>query len=64
MRDRRVTPVGWLMALTAALRLFQLARLHPIVWDEVLYFRCTDWVRRGGASLDRPTHFEVRDGKF
>jgi hypothetical protein len=23
-----------------------------------------DWVRRGGASLDRPTHFEVRDGKF
>ena len=23
-----------------------------------------DWVRRGGATLDRPTHFEVRDGKF
>ncbi len=23
-----------------------------------------DWVARGGASLDRPTHFEVRDGKF
>jgi hypothetical protein len=23
-----------------------------------------DWVKRGGASLDRPTHFEVRDGKF
>ncbi len=23
-----------------------------------------DWVRRGGISLDRPTHFEVRDGKF
>jgi uncharacterized protein YbjT (DUF2867 family) len=23
-----------------------------------------DWVKRGGASLDRPTHFEVRDGRF
>ncbi len=23
-----------------------------------------DWVRQGGALLDKPTHFEVRDGKF
>jgi nucleoside-diphosphate-sugar epimerase len=23
-----------------------------------------DWVRRGGDILDRPTHFESRDGKF
>jgi len=23
-----------------------------------------DWVRRGGASLDRPTHFETRDGAY
>ncbi len=23
-----------------------------------------DWVRRGGASLGKPTHFEVRDGRF
>jgi hypothetical protein len=23
-----------------------------------------DWVRRGGVSLDKPTHFEVRDGNF
>ena len=23
-----------------------------------------DWVRRGGASLGKPTHFEVRDGKY
>ena len=23
-----------------------------------------DWVRRGGASLGKPTHFRVRDGKF
>lgn len=23
-----------------------------------------DWVRKGGASLNKPTHFEVRDGRF
>ena len=23
-----------------------------------------DWVSRGGATWDKPTHFEVRDGKF
>jgi hypothetical protein len=23
-----------------------------------------DWVRRGEANLDKPTHFETRDGKF
>jgi nucleoside-diphosphate-sugar epimerase len=23
-----------------------------------------DWIRRGGETLGRPTHFEVRDGKF
>jgi hypothetical protein len=22
------------------------------------------WVRRGGESLDKPTHFQVRDGAF
>ena len=23
-----------------------------------------DWVRRGGASLGKPTHFQVRDGRY
>jgi uncharacterized protein YbjT (DUF2867 family) len=23
-----------------------------------------DWVSRGGETLGKPTHFEVRDGKF
>jgi nucleoside-diphosphate-sugar epimerase len=23
-----------------------------------------DWVRRGGPTLEKPTHFEVRDGRF
>jgi hypothetical protein len=24
----------------------------------------TDWLARGGASLGKPTHYEVRDGRF
>jgi hypothetical protein len=23
-----------------------------------------DWLDRGGQTLGKPTHFEVRDGKF
>jgi hypothetical protein len=23
-----------------------------------------DWIQRGGASLNKPTHFESRDGRF
>ena len=23
-----------------------------------------DWEQRGGASLGKPTHFEVRDGNY
>jgi hypothetical protein len=23
-----------------------------------------DWIKRGGETLGKPTHFEVRDGKF
>jgi hypothetical protein len=43
-----------------ALQLFGYPRAGPrqmMVW-------IADWVRRGGASLDKPTHFEVRDGQF
>jgi nucleoside-diphosphate-sugar epimerase len=41
-------------------RLFGYPRIGPsqmIAW-------IADWVARGGASLDKPTHFEVRDGNF
>lgn len=31
--------------------------------DEMLAWTA-DWLRRGGETLDRPTHFEVRDGQF
>ncbi|HSY48869.1 MAG TPA: hypothetical protein VLC46_08665 [Thermoanaerobaculia bacterium] len=30
-----------------AARLLQLAGLHPLVWDEIEFFRATDWVRQG-----------------
>jgi hypothetical protein len=36
-----------LIAASVAARLAQLQRLHPLQWDEVEYFRATDWVRQG-----------------
>jgi dTDP-4-dehydrorhamnose reductase len=35
----------------------RIAAKHVIHW-------VADWVKRGGATLDKPTHFEARDGKF
>lgn len=37
---------------------------YPRIGPRQMIEWIADWVRRGGASLDRPTHFEVRDGKF
>ena len=37
---------------------------EPRVPAERLVEWIADWVRRGGANLGKPTHFEVRDGKF
>jgi len=36
----------------------------PRVTAEKLIEWTTDWVMRNGPSLDKPTHFESRDGKF
>ena len=36
----------------------------PSVGASQLVAWTADWVARGGASLDRPTHFESRDGRF
>ncbi len=36
----------------------------PRVDAERLIAWIADWVSRGGESLGKPTHFEVRDGKF
>jgi nucleoside-diphosphate-sugar epimerase len=37
---------------------------RPSVGASQLIAWTADWVARGGASLDRPTHFESRDGRF
>lgn len=36
-----------LTATAAAARLFAMTFLHPLNWDEVEYFRATNWVREG-----------------
>jgi hypothetical protein len=37
---------------------------YPRVGVEQMVGWIADWVSRGGASLGKPTHFEVRDGRF
>ena len=37
---------------------------EPAVPLTVLRPWVADWVRDGGASLNRPTHFEVTDGRY
>ena len=37
---------------------------RPRVAVERLLGWIADWVMRGGPSLDKPTHFQVRDGRF
>jgi nucleoside-diphosphate-sugar epimerase len=41
-------------------RLFGYPRVGPAQMIDWI----ADWIRRGGATLGKPTHFEVRDGKF
>ena len=48
MNTRRATALlGGLSLLSITARLLQLQGLHPLVWDEIEFFRATDWVRRG-----------------
>ena len=35
----------------------------PLTVEEMID-ATADWQRRGGATLGKPTHFEVRDGEF
>ena len=51
---------AWLVDTTAAQRLFGRPRVplaKMIDWQ-------ADWIARGGPSLNKPTHFETRDGKY
>jgi nucleoside-diphosphate-sugar epimerase len=36
----------------------------PRVTAQDMIPRIADWIRRGGPTLGKPTHFESRDGKF
>jgi nucleoside-diphosphate-sugar epimerase len=54
------TAAAWLVDTVAAQRLFgppQVPLLRMIDWT-------ADWVARGGSSLGKATHYEVRDGNY
>ena len=53
-------PVALLSDASAAAALMGL----PAMSTHRLMELVADWVRSGGASLHKPTHFEVADGKF
>ena len=56
----REAPTAWLNNASKAHRLFGL----PSVGAEQLIEWTAQWIRRGGPMLGKPTHFEVRNGKF
>jgi nucleoside-diphosphate-sugar epimerase len=37
---------------------------YPLVTTEQVIQWTADWVRRGGTTLNKPTHYETTDGKF
>jgi nucleoside-diphosphate-sugar epimerase len=51
---------AWLVDCSEAFRLFG----PPHVGLDRMLDWTADWVRRGGASLGKPTHYEARDGKY
>ncbi|MBE7369982.1 NAD-dependent epimerase/dehydratase family protein [Ramlibacter pallidus] len=53
-------PTAWLVDCTEAFRLFG----PPQVGLDTMLDWTADWVRRGGESLHKPTHYEARDGKY
>ncbi|MCY7319664.1 MAG: NAD-dependent epimerase/dehydratase family protein [Ramlibacter sp.] len=53
-------PTAWLIDSSLAYGLFG----PPQVGLDTMLDWTADWVRRGGASLGRPTHYEARDGKY
>jgi nucleoside-diphosphate-sugar epimerase len=53
-------PTAWLIDSSRAFELFgppQVSLATMLDWT-------ADWVKRGGASLGKPTHYEARDGKY
>jgi len=52
--------MGYLSNASRAAKLFGL----PRVGLERVTRWTADWIRRGGRTLDKPTHYETQDGKF
>lgn len=53
-------PTAWLVDCTRAFELFG----PPRVSLDTMLDWTADWVRRGGESLGKPTHYEARDGRY
>jgi nucleoside-diphosphate-sugar epimerase len=53
-------PTAWLFDASRSYELFG----PPTVSLEEMIEATAQWVRAGGESLGKPTHFEVRDGQF
>jgi nucleoside-diphosphate-sugar epimerase len=53
-------PTVWLANASKSLAWFG----EPTVSLDEMIAMTADWVRSGGGSLGKPTHFEARDGKF
>ena len=53
-------PTAWLIDSSLAYGLFG----PPQIGLDTMLDWTADWVRRGGASLGKPTHYEARDGKY
>jgi nucleoside-diphosphate-sugar epimerase len=53
-------PTAWLVDIGEALKLFG----PPSVAMDTLLDWTADWAARDGASLNKPTHYEARDGKY
>ena len=51
---------AWLVDCSEAFRLYG----QPQVSLDRMLDWTADWVQRGGASLNKPTHYEARDGKY
>lgn len=51
---------AWISNSTKAYQLFD----SPTANVDQLIIWVAEWVKHGGSTLNKPTHFEVRDGKF